>query len=145
MHVSISMRVWLHRRTDRRCGPAAHTRPCAASVRTRVCACAIGRASIHADTCARLPSAWTACASAGRRSALISARHRRSTRTSARGTPQMCRICRLYAPPFRPGRDALGGSSMRRGPLCAAATADARSRVGVHRRLGTRMRGRQRV
>ena len=38
--------------------PAAHThvlRACA-----RACACAIGRARIRADTCERVPSAWTA-------------------------------------------------------------------------------------
>ncbi len=57
MHVSISMRVWLHRRTDRRCGPAARTRPRAASVRARACARAIGRARIRAEPCERVPSA----------------------------------------------------------------------------------------
>ena len=56
MHVSISMRIWLRRRTDRRCGPAAHTRPRAASVCARVYACAIGRARIRAGTCEHLPA-----------------------------------------------------------------------------------------
>jgi surface protein len=37
MHVSVCMRVWLHRRADRRCGPAAHTRARAASVCARMC------------------------------------------------------------------------------------------------------------
>jgi hypothetical protein len=41
-------------------------------------------------------------------------------------------------------RDALGGSSMRRGPLCAAAP-PMRARMYVRRRVGTRMRGCARV
>ena len=43
------------------------------------------------------------------------------------------------------GRDALGGCSMRRGPLCAGGAAGARARVCVRRRVGTRMRGCSRV
>jgi hypothetical protein len=100
--------------------------------RARVCACAIGRARICADTCERVPSAWTADGSARRRSTL----RMRSTRTSARGTPRLCRTWPTYAPPF-PARaarhrrpDALGGSSMR---------------ARVSRRVGTRMRGCPRV
>jgi hypothetical protein len=94
MHVSLSMRVWLHGRTGRRCGPAAHTRPRAASVRARVCECAqLGRTHIRADTCERVPSAWTACGSARRRSS----RRRRSTRTSARGTRRALRRWLTYA------------------------------------------------
>ncbi len=47
---------------ERMCGSAAQTRPRAASVRARVSACAraIGRARFRADTCERVPSAWTA-------------------------------------------------------------------------------------
>jgi hypothetical protein len=41
------------------------------------------------QTCEPFPSAWTACGSARRRSS----RRRRSTRTSARGTPRRCRTC----------------------------------------------------
>ncbi len=41
-------------------------------------------------------------------------------------------------------RDALGGSSMRRGPLCAAAP-PMRARVCVRRRVGSRVRGCPRV
>ncbi len=52
------MRVWLPQRTDRRCGPAAHTRPRAVSVCARV---QLGAHEVRADTCERLPSAWTAC------------------------------------------------------------------------------------
>ncbi len=39
MHVSISMRAWLHGRMGRRCGSAAQTRARAASVSACVCAC----------------------------------------------------------------------------------------------------------
>jgi hypothetical protein len=100
MHVSISMRVWLHRRTalDRRCGPVAHAPTCC----VRECACAIGRPRIRADACERLPSASTAGGSARRRSS----RRRRLTRTSARGTPRVSPTCPRYAPPPRPGRRA---------------------------------------
>jgi hypothetical protein len=33
------MRVWLTRRTDRRCGPAAHAPTCCVRARARACAC----------------------------------------------------------------------------------------------------------
>jgi hypothetical protein len=108
-----------------------YTRPRAASVRARVCACAIGRPRIRAEPCEHVPSLSTAVGSARRRSA----RRKRSTRTSARGIPPRSPRCPLYAPPLRPGRRATAGgtrsagSSMRRGPLCAAATADARARM----------------
>jgi hypothetical protein len=36
MRVSTSMRGWPHRRTDRRCGPAAHAPTCFVRVRSRV-------------------------------------------------------------------------------------------------------------
>ncbi len=100
-------------------------RPCA-----RACRGAIGRARIRAVTCERVPSVWTAGGSARRRSTM----RRRSTRTLARGTPPRSPRCTWYAPPF-PARavrhrrqDALGGSSVRRGPLCAVAP-PMRSRV----------------
>jgi hypothetical protein len=52
---------------------------------------------------------------------------------------------RLFGPGGAPPRrDALGGSSMRRGPLCAAAP-PMRSGACVRRRVGTRMRGCPRV
>ncbi len=92
----------------------------------RLCARARVRVRSGAHTsapkkCQRLPSAWTAGGSARRRSP----GRRRSTRTSARGTPPRSPRYTRYAPPFRPGgapppRDALGGSSMRPKPLCAA-------------------------
>jgi hypothetical protein len=123
-----------------------HAPACCVSVRARVCANAIRRPRIRADTCARLPSAWTAAGSARRRSS----RRRRSTRTSARGTQRLWRTWLMYAPPFRPGRRATAGgtcsagSSVRRGPLCAAAP-PMRARVCVRSRAGTRMRRRPRV
>jgi hypothetical protein len=116
-------------------------RPCA-----RMCARAIGRPRICADTCERLPSASTAGGSARRRSTL----RWRSTRTSARGTPRLSPRCVRYAPPSparaarHRRRDALGGSSVRRGPLCAAAP-PMRVRACVRRHVGTRMRGCLRV
>jgi hypothetical protein len=124
------MRVWLHRRTDRRCWLAAHTRARAASVRALVCACAIGGPRICADTCARLPSASTAGGSARRRSS----RRRLSTRTSARGTPRRSPRCPGYAPPFRPGGAPVQVGRARRDIDAALAvvhggTADARARV----------------
>ena len=49
MHASTSMRVLLHRRTDRRCAPAALTRPRAVSVRARVRSGAHASAPTHAS------------------------------------------------------------------------------------------------
>jgi hypothetical protein len=122
MHVSISMRVWLPRRMDHRCGPAAHTCPWAASVRARVCARAHGRPRVCTETCEPFLPASTAGGSARR----PSLRRRRSTRTSARGTPPRSPRCKTYARPPRAGQRATAGGtrsagcSMRRGPLCAA-------------------------
>ncbi len=88
----------------------------------RACGCAFGRARIRAEPCEPLPSAWTACGSARRRST----RRRRSTPTSAHGTPRRSPRWSRYAP--LPARrratagvpDALGRAPMRRGRLCAA-------------------------
>jgi hypothetical protein len=93
-------------------GPAAHTRRLCA----RACACAIGRPRIRAGTCERLPSASTAGGSARRRSTT----RRRSTRTSARGTPRQSPRCPMYAPPFRPGRRATAGGTRSVGRRCGA-------------------------
>ncbi len=96
-------------------------RPCA-----RVCACAIGRARIRADTCERVPSAWTK-ASAFRRRGPRLARlagvlprvgvRRGHRRVEHRACHRLV-LCMRRLSARR--RDALGGSSMRRGPLCAA-------------------------
>jgi hypothetical protein len=107
-----------------RCGPAPHTcahvlRPCA-----RVCARAIGRPHIRADACERVPSAWTAVGSAHRRST----RRRRSTRTSARGTPLVSPRCTRYAPPFRPRRRATAGGTRSVGRRCRAGLCARRDR-----------------
>ncbi len=120
---------------------AGHTRARAASVRARFCACAIGRPCIRADACERVPSVWTAGGSARRRSAV----RRRSTRTSARGTPRRCRTCVRYASRFRPGRrghrrrDALGRVADAARAGVRGGAADARARV--RSRVGTRIRG----
>jgi hypothetical protein len=87
--------------TDERIADAgpAHTHARTCCVRAHACVRAIGRAHIRADTCERLPSAWTAGGSTRRRSTV----RRRSTRTSARGTPRVSSRCTRYAPPFRAG------------------------------------------
>jgi hypothetical protein len=94
-------------------------RPCA-----RVCA--IGRPRIRAGTCERVPSAWTACGSARRRSR----GRRRSTRTSAPGTPRPSPRWPGYAPPLRPpaGRARPGG---RCGAGCCARRHRRKARAGV--------------
>jgi hypothetical protein len=91
-------------------------------MRAHVCA------RIRAQTCEPFPLAWTtACDSARRRSPRL----RRSTETSARGTPLASPLCPGYAPLFGRRRataaDALGRSSMRRG-----GTADARAHTYRH-------------
>jgi surface protein len=54
-------------------------------------------------------------------------------------------VCAFSGPAARHRRrDALGGTSMRGGPLCAAAP-PARARARVRSRVGTRMRGCLRV
>jgi hypothetical protein len=150
MHVSISMRVWLSRRTDRRCGPAAHAPTCCVRARARVCVCGWvpthPRRTVRARSVGGLPRVTSARRRSTRRTG--------STRTLARGTPRVSPTCPRYAPPFRPGRRAtagrthsagVSGSSMRRGPSCAAGPPMRRGRVCVRRRVGTRMRGRPRV
>ncbi len=83
-------------------------RPCA-----RVQSCAHASAPAHASA---FPSASTAGGSARRRSA----RRRRSTRTSARGTPRLCRTWTMYAPPFRPGRRVTAGGTRSAVGRCGA-------------------------
>jgi hypothetical protein len=136
--------------TDERIADAGppHTRahvlrPCA---RARVCACAIGRARIRADACERLRSAWTADGSARRHFT----RRRRSTRTSARGTPLRSPFCPMYAPPFRPGGAPVRAGRARRAFDAARAVVRGseppmRARACVRRHVGTRKRGSARV
>ena len=130
MHVSISMRGWLHRRTDRRCGRAAHTRARAASVRARVCVCdwaATHPAPTHASAFRRRGPRVARLAGVP----LGGGVQREHRRVEHRRSHHVARGMRRS---FRPGRRATAGgtrsvgSSMRRGPLCAAATADARAR-----------------
>ena len=103
---------------------------CAASERARVRV----RLGAHASAPTRasaFPPAWTAGGSARRHSP----RRRRSTRTSARGTPRRSPRCPLYAPPF-PARAARQRRQDARGGVVGAAravvrggTADARARA----------------
>jgi hypothetical protein len=106
----------------------AHVLRPSARVRVRVHSGAHASALTHASAFRRRRPR---VARLGRRST----RRRRSTRTSARGTPRRSPRWTRYAPSFRPGRLATvggtrsAGSLVRREPLCAAATADARSCV----------------
>jgi hypothetical protein len=132
-----------------------HARTCCVRARARVCVCDWARACVRVRLGAHASAPTRASAFRRRHRPRVasarrhSRRRRRSTRTSARGTPPQCQTCSRYAPPFRPGgaplqAGALDGSSMRRGPLCAAAPR-MRSRVCQRRRVGTRMRGCPRV
>ncbi len=100
--------------------------------------------SRNREPCEPLPIGVDRVAASARRR---SPRRRRSTRTSARGTPRVCRTWPMYAPPFRPGPlhrkagCARPGCRCGAGPLCAAAAlvrarvcADtwARARAGAH-------------
>ena len=108
-------------------------RPRAASLRARACACAkLGRPP-HPRRHVRAPSRrrLTAGGSARRRSPM----RRRSTRTSARGTPRLSPRCTRYAPPSparaarRRARDALGGVVGAARAVVRGGTAGARVRV----------------
>jgi hypothetical protein len=142
MHVSISMRVWLHGRTDRRCGPAAHARTCC--VRARARACAIGRPRNRADTCERVPSASTAVARlAGVQLGVgVQRQHRRVEHRV--GHHVVLGMRRHFgpggAPPrvgrARPGRRCGAGRCARRrhrcARVCVCADVWARACAGVH-------------
>jgi hypothetical protein len=114
--------------TAERIADARRTRARAASKRARV-RLRLGAHASGADTCERVPSAWTLRGSARRRSTM----RRRSTRTSARGTPRRSKRCSGYAPPFRPGRGATAGGTRRVFDAARAVvrggTADARAGV----------------
>ncbi len=145
MHVSTSMRLWLPRRMDRRCGPPAHTRARAASVRMHVCACARVRSGAHASA----PTHASAFRRRGPRVARgagvrvgvgVQREHRRVEHCACHLV--VCGMRRLSGPggaPLQAGRARR--CSMRRGPLCAAAP-PMRARARVRRRVGMRMRGR---
>jgi hypothetical protein len=99
--------------------------------------CARARVSVRAPThpCRymRAPSRrrWTACGSARRRSTM----RRRSTRTSARGTPRLSSRCIRYAPPFRPGRRATAGGTRSLGRRCGAGRCARRHRRSARVRV----------
>jgi hypothetical protein len=135
--------------TDERIADARppHTRAQrAASVRARVRACAIGRPRIRADTCERpgvgVDRMWLgsqALNSASAFNANIGA-------WNIACVSNMAYVCAAFSARRRapPWRDAIGGSSMRHGPFCAAAS-PMRARACVRRRVGTRMYGCTRV
>ncbi len=126
-HASISMRGWLHRRTDRRCGAR---RTCAPACCVRVCVC---------DLAPTHPRRHVLARSAGVDRVWLGSQafHQASAFNAHIGVWNTAAVTSLYevcaASPARAarhrGRAALGGWSMRRGPLCVAATADARARV----------------
>jgi hypothetical protein len=98
-------------------------RPCArACVRVR-----FGRPGIRADTCERIRSAWTAGGFGSQAFSFAAAAFNANIGVwnTARVT-SLSEVCAAF--PARAARqckrDALGGCSVRRGPLCAAATAD---------------------
>ncbi len=146
MHASVSMRIWLHRRTDRRCGPAAHTRARAASVRPRVRVC--DRAPTHPLRHMRAPSrpavdrGWLGAQVFNTASAFNADIGSWNT-ASVSLIYEVCAAFPARAARHR-RRDAPGGWSVRRGPLCAEAPPMC-ARVCARRRVGTRMCGRPRA
>jgi hypothetical protein len=145
MHVSISMRVGLHRRTDRRCGPAAHTRTCC--VRAR--ACVRVRSGAHASAPAHASACCRCRPRVARRAGVpvgggVQREHRRVEHRVSHHVVRCMR--RLFGPARRAtwGGTRSAGWSMRRGPLCAAGP-PMRARWCVRRSVGTRMRGCARV
>ena len=92
------------------------TDACVPHMRAHVCA------RIRAQTCESFPPAWTtACGSARRRSTRL----RRSTQTSARGTPRRSGHCALYAPLF-------GRRTRSAGLRCGTAAPPMRVRACAH-------------
>ena len=124
-----------------------HTRARVLRPSARARARAIGRARIRADACERLPAGvdrgWLGLQAFYKASAFNADIGAWNT-ASITFLYQVCTAFSARAARHR-RRDNLGRSSMRRGPLCAAATADGRARVCVRRRVGPRMRGRPRV
>ncbi len=107
-----------------------------ASVRAR--ACAIGRPRIRADTCARLPSASTAGGLGAQAFQSASAFNANIGAWNTASVTTLESVCAALSGPAarHRGRDALGGSSVRRGPVCARACVCvdvwARACAGVH-------------
>ncbi len=121
MHVSTSMRGWLHRCTGRRCGP--HTRaPRAASVRARVCVC---------DWAPKHPRRTVRARSVGVDRGWVGAQAFYEAKAfnvnigawNTAAVTTLAYVCAAFSAraAHHRGRDALGGTSVRRGPLCAAA------------------------
>jgi hypothetical protein len=112
----------LHRRTDQRCGPATHTRPRAASVRARVCVCDWAPTHPHRTMRARSVGVDRGWFGAQAFDCLSAFNADIGAWNTARVTT-LNNVCAAFsaAAARHRRRHALGGSSMRRGPLCAAA------------------------
>jgi hypothetical protein len=118
---------------------ATDARTCCAHVRAHVGA-RLGAPGTAPNCASPFPSALTACGSVRR----LSSRCRRSTRTSACGTPRRWRTCTRYAPPSGPAaRHRSGRGRARPGLRCGAAVCVRQPRrcAGVRTRVGTRLRG----
>jgi hypothetical protein len=138
----IHARSYMEDRTTDACAHRrrAHVLRWGECVRACALGCGFGCPHIRAEPCELFPSAWTACGSPRRRSTA-----RRSTRTSARGTPHRCRTCTRYVPPAgpaarhrrRPGRARPAFDAAR--PVVRGSAADERTcRHSVARGHGCR-------
>ncbi len=148
MDVAVSMRVWLHGRTDRRCGPAAHTHT-SADVLRPMCAqvCVSDWALTHRRRHMRAPSVGVDRVRLGAQAFQnASAFNANIGAWNTAAVTSLANVCAAFSARAARQRqqDTLGGSSMRLAPLCAAGP-PMRARVCVRRRVGTCMRGCPRV
>ncbi len=115
IYTYIDAYIYIEERITGACMPHIRAHLC-----VRVYVCVFGRTRIRTETCENFPSARTACGLARRHST----RRRRSTRTSACGTPHASPLWTMYAPHSTGGtpcgRCAQGGLDAAR-PLCVAA------------------------
>jgi hypothetical protein len=113
-------------------------RPC-----VRVCACAIWRALIRADTCERVPSAVDRGWCGAQAFSAASAFNADIGAWNTAAVTSVKYVCAAFPArvPRHCGRDALGRVVGAARAVVRGGTADARARVSVRRRVGTRMRG----
>jgi hypothetical protein len=98
-----------------------HARTCC--VRARACACASGRPRICAGTRERVPSVSTAAGWLGSQAFYSASRFNANIGAwNTAGVTSLYGVCAASSAwaARHPRRDALGGSSMRRGPSCEA-------------------------